>query len=329
MALTVRHAALALALSAFALPASATDIVIYTGGAPDGKGSTYHNGMGQGLMEVLEDLSEPYGYNVRRIPSGGAVANARACAAETDNICFGIGQGGLTYPEVESGAVSIIRNDLPGECALAFTNEPRLPNWRSVVENAGRVTFVVPEGSGSEAFIKKVFESEQALQGVSPKFEYASGSANIIERVKATRGAVGVFYSYPNPTEGMINDAAEEDLTVMGILSPAVARTDDAYYLNRKAPFELSWLGFGTTKTVAAMCSKALLFAANPETLGDEWARGDFEEMISKLQQLPASDFVPGDGPLAKLMRTVEDLSEEYGVNEMVDDLEKQVKEQL
>ncbi|MEL6219288.1 MAG: hypothetical protein AAFR79_12620 [Pseudomonadota bacterium] len=329
MALRMTFAAIGFAVASAAAPAGATDIVIYTGGAPTGEGSTYHNGMGQGLKEVLEDLSEPYGYTVRRVPSGGAVANARACAQEADNICFGIGQGGLTYAEVEAGQTTIIRNDLPGECAMAFTNEPRLPNWRSVMENAKRVTFVVPKDSGTEAFIKKVFETEPRLAGVSPKFEYASGMNNILSTVQSIRGAVGVFYAYPNPTEGMINAAAEADMTVMGILSPAVAKTDDAYYLNRKAPYELSWFGLGKTQTVAAMCSKALLFAATPANVKDEWARGDFEDMITQLQQLPASDFVPGDGPLAKLMRTVEDLSEEYGVNEMVEDLEAQVKENL
>ncbi|GMG82861.1 hypothetical protein LNKW23_20740 [Paralimibaculum aggregatum] len=319
--------ALGLALGLLAMPAAATDIVIYTGGAPTGEGSTYHNGMGQGLKEVLEELSEPYGYTVRRVPSGGAVANANACAEETDNICFGIGQGGLTYDAVEAGRTMILRNDLPGECAMAYTNEPRLPNWASVMENAKRVTFVVAEGSGSEAFVKKIFEAEPALQGMTPKFAYVSGMEAQIAKVKDTRGAVGVFYAYPNPTEGTINEASDEELTIMGILSPAVARTDSAYYLNRKAPYELTWLGLGKTKTVRAMCSKALLFAGDPARLSDEWARGDFEEMLAKLKQLPASAFVPDGGPLSDLMQTVEELSEEYGVNEMVTDLEEQVKE--
>lgn len=326
MTLQLNLAALGLA-AALAVPAQATDIVIYTGGAPTGEGSTYHNGMGQGLKEVLEDISEQYGYTVRRIPSGGAVANANACAEESEHICFGIGQGGLVYDAVQAGQTQIVRSDLPGECAMGYTNEPRLPNWSSVMKNAKRVTFVVSEGSGSEAFVKKIFESEPSLQGVSPKFAYVSGMENQIAAVKSTRGAVGVFYAYPNPTEGTINEAADEDLTVMGILSPAVARTSDAFYLNRKAPYELSWLGLGTTKTVKAMCSKALLFASDPSRLSDEWAQGDFEEILTKLAQLPASAFVPDGGPLADLMSTVEGLAEEYGVNEMVDDLEEQVGE--
>jgi hypothetical protein len=329
MAAQYKLAALGLALAVLAAPAGATDIVIYTGGAPTGEGSTYHNGMGQGLQEVLEELSEPYGYTVRRIPSGGAVANANACAEETDNICFGIGQGGLTYDAVEAGRTQIVRADLPGECAMAYTAEPRLPNWRSVMDNAGRVTFVVSEGSGSEAFIRKVFATEPELQGTEPNFAFVSGMQAQIDKVKSTRGAVGVFYAYPNPTEGTIKEAADEDMTIMGILSPAVARTDPAYYLNRKAPYELSWFGLGKTRTVEAMCSKALLFAGDPALIKDEWARGDFEEMIAKLKQLPASAFVPEGGPLSKLMGEVEKLSEEYGVNEMVEDLDRQVREKL
>jgi len=322
-------ALVALGLAAAALPAAATDIVIYTGGAPTGEGSAYHNGIGKGLEETIEEISEQYGYTVRRVPSGGAVANARACAEEQTHICFGIGQGGLTYPEVESGAIRVLRDDLPGECALAFTREARLPNWGSVIENAERVTFVVPENSGSEAFIRKVFSLEPPLAGIEPTFAYASGPDAILKAVQETRGAVGVYYAYPDPTSGLINAAAEAELTVMGILSPEVARSDDAYYLNRKVPFQLSWFGLGTTRTVRAMCSKALLFAGDPSKISDEWARGDAEEIISRLESMPADAFVPEDGPLSKLMKNVEGLSEEYGVNEMVEDLEDQVTETL
>lgn len=309
--------------------ASATDIVIYTGGAPTGEGSTYHNGMGLAVQEQLEELAEPYGYDVRRVPSGGAVANAQACATETENICFGIGQGGLTYDPVESGATQIVRDDLPGECAMAFTAEGRLPNWKSVMENAERVTFVAPEGSGSAAFVRKVFEAEPALEGVEPNFLHVSGQEAIIDAVQNNRGAVGVFYAYPNPTDGLINAASDAGLTVMGILSPAVARESDDYYLNRKAPYELTWFGLGETKTVRAMCSKALLFAGDPDRLEDTWAQGDFEEMIDRLEALPADAFVPQGGPLARLMREVEGLSEEYGVSEMVTDLDRQVSERF
>ncbi|MEM9220859.1 MAG: hypothetical protein AAGB11_00445 [Pseudomonadota bacterium] len=309
--------------------AGATEIVIYTGGAPTGEGSTYHNGMGKAVEEQLRDLARPYGYEVRRIPSGGAVANADACARETLNICFGIGQGGLTYQPVESGAITVVRNDLPGECAMAFTAEPRLPNWRSVMDNARRVTFVVPEGSGSEAFIRKVFQSEPRLAGTQPNFEFVRGQDMILNTVKNTRGAVGVFYAYPNPTDGMIHAAYEDDMDIMGILSPAVAQGSNDFYLNRKAPYALSWFGLGETKTERAMCSKALLFAGDPSRLEDTWAQADYEEFIAKMKALPASAFVPQDGPLSKLMKEVEGLSEEYGVSEMVSDLERQVSEQL
>lgn len=309
--------------------AGATDIVIYTGGAPTGEGSTYHNGMGLAVEEQLRELARPFGYEVRRVPSGGAVANAEACATETENICFGIGQGGLAYPAVESGAVQVVRNDLPGECAMAFTTEPRLPNWRTVMENAERVTFVVPEKSGSEAFIRTIFAAEPTLQGKQPNFRFVSGQQNILDAVGSTRGAVGVFYAYPNPTTGLINAAAKAKMTVMGILSPAVAQQSSDYYLNRKAPYELSWFGLGTTRTDRAMCSKALLFAGDPARLEDTWAQADYREFIDSLKAMPEDAFVPADGPLARLMKEVEGLSEEYGVAEMVDDLDKQVSEQV
>lgn len=309
--------------------AQATDILIHTGGAPTGEGSTYHTGYGQAVEEQLRELAKPFGYNVRRVPSNGAVANANACAAETQNICFGIGQGGLTYDAVNSGATQVVRNDLPGECAFAFTAEPRLPNWKSVVENARRVTFVVPEGSGSEAFIRRVFAAEPGLQGVQPNFKFAKGQDAIFADVKANRGAVGVFYAYPNPTAGTIHAAYEADMTVMGILSPAVAQESKDYYLNRKAPYSLTWYGLGETKTEAAMCSKALLFAGQPAKLVDTWAQGDYQEFLDKLKALPPEAFIPSEGSLSRLMREVEGLSDEYGVSEMVTDLNQQAAERF
>ena len=324
-----RGLAVVAVLAGTMVAAHATEIVIYTGGAPTGEGSTYHNGMGKAVEERLRELARPYGYDVRRIPSGGAVANANACAQETENICFGIGQGGIEYEAVESGATQIVRDDLPGECAMAFTAEPRLPNWKSVMENAARVTFVVPEGSGSEAFIRKVFEAEPSLAGTEPTFQYASGQDAIFEAVRATRGAVGVFYAYPNPTDGMVNSAYEGEMTVMGILSPAVAQESDDFYLNRKAPYSLSWFGLGETRTERAMCSKALLFAGDPSKLADTWAQGDYEELITELKGMSPEAFIPEDGPLSRLMKEVEGLSEEYGVTEMVSDLQGQVAERF
>lgn len=312
-----------------AASAQSTEILIYTGGAPTGEGSTYHTGMGLAVEEQLREMAQPFGYEVRRVPSGGAVANANACAEETQNICFGIGQGGIEYDAVASGETQIIRSDLPGECAMAFTSEPRLPNWRSVMDNARRVTFVVPEGSGSEAFIRNMFAEEPELQGIEPTFHYASGQETIFNAVRATRGALGVFYAYPNPTEGMVNAAYDGGMTIMGILAPAVAQDSSDYYLNRKAPYDLAWLGLGETRTVPAMCSKALLFAGNPDKLTDTWAQGDYQEFIDTLKALPAEAFIPDGGPLARLMREVETLSEEYGVNEMVTDLEGQVSQRL
>lgn len=322
-------AVLTVLFTASAASAQSTQIVIYTGGAPTGEGSTYHTGYGQAVEEQLTELAKPYGYEVRRVPSGGAVANANACANETANICFGIGQGGLSYDAVAAGDTRVVRADLPGECAFAFTSEPRLPNWKSVVENAARVTFVVPEGSGSEAFIRRVFAAEPELQGVQPNFKYASGQDNIFAAVKGQRGAVGVFYAYPNPTSGLINAAFEDEMTIMGILAPEVAQQSNEYYLNRKAPYSLSWYGLGETLTVPAMCSRAILFAGNPEKLTDTWAQGDYQEFIDRLTSLPADAFVPQDGPLSRLMREVEGLSEEFGVSEMVTDLESQAAERL
>lgn len=312
-------------------PAQSDDIIIYTGGAPTGEGSSYHMGMGQGVEDMLKPLAKQYGYNIVRVPTGGAVDNARRVATHKDTLVFGIGQGGLAYPEVEGGKITVLRNDLPGECAMAFTREGRLTNWKSITANASKITWVVPENSGSAAFIKKLYTLDPEFGGQEPKFAYVSGQNAIIQTLKnpGNRGYVGFFYAYPNPSTGMVNAAATEDLNVIGVLSPEVAKTDKAFYLNRKAPYELTLFGLGTTKTIRAMCSKALLFVNDPQGITDDWVRGDAEQIIEAVSGAKPEAFIPQNGPLASLMLEVEGLAEEYGVNEMADDLSNQVESTL
>ena len=307
---------------------SSEEVQVFTGGAPDGTGSTYHEGMGQGVEDMLKPIAKQYGYTVTRVPSSGAVDNARRVASVKDGLALGIGQGGLSYAEVDAGSTMILRTDLPGECAMAFTREARLTNWKSIIANARRVTWVVPENSGSEAFIRKLYSVDPNFAGVEPKFSFTSGQDAILAKLNdpSKRGHVGFFYAYPNPAKGMVRAAADAELNVIGVLSPEVAKSDPAFYLNRRAPYQLSLFGFGSTKTVRAMCSKAILFSSNPAAIADDWTREDAEEMVKALKAAPASAFVPQNGALASIMLEVEGLSEEYGISEMADDLAKEVE---
>ena len=309
--------------------ASAADILIYTGGGEgkSGAGSTYHEGIGQGVADYLEDIAKEYGYGIRLVPSNGAVDNANKVGASKGNIVLGIGQGGLEYAAVKSGKTKIVRKDLPGECAMAFTKEPRIGDWGDVTVNADRVTWVVPKDSGSEAFIEKLYAEDEKFVGKKPTFQYVSGSENIVATVNnpANRGTVGFFYAYPNPTSGLVQSASKADMKIFGVLSPDVAKGDSAYYLNRTAPYELAWFGFGETKTTRAMCSKALLFVNDIEKIEDTWAAADARAILTALETAPADAFTPTSGSLAKLMTKIESMSEEYGVSDMVKDLEAQV----
>lgn len=315
----------AIAFGAIAASASADNITIYTGGAPTGEGSAYHEGIGQGVADFLEPIADRLGMEIVLVPTSGAVDNAKRLAAH-NGIAFGIGQGGLTYDEVTAGTTKLLRNDLPGECAVSFTAEPRIQDWGEIVANAARVTWVVPENSGSEAFIKKLYAEDENFPG-TPKFKFVSGAENIIATVNnpVNRGAVGFYYAYPSGTSGLINSAAKSDMAIFGVLSPAIAKSDDSFYLNRKAPYQMAYWGFGDTKTTRAMCSKALLMASDPAKITDDWNRADAEEIYAAVAAASAAAFVPKTGPLAGLMSKVEQMSEEFGVNEMVSDLEAQV----
>ena len=308
--------------------ASADTITIYTGGAPSGEGSAYHEGIGQGVADFLAPIADDLGMEISLVPTSGAVDNADRLA-EHEGIAFGIGQGGLSYAPVEAGDVQILRNDLPGECAMSFTTEPRITEWADIVENAARVTWVVPENSGSEAFIRKLYAEDLNFAGKTPRFEFVDGAENIVATVTnpANRGTVGFYYAYPRGSAGLVKMAADADATVFGVLSPDIARQDDAYYLNRRAPYKMTYLGFGETMTARAMCSGSLLMAADPSSIEDPWMAADAEQIFTALKEAPAGAFVPSNGPMAKMMAKVEELSDRHGISEMVSDLETQISE--
>lgn len=316
----------ATAMIAMAGAAAADSITIYTGGAPTGEGSAYHEGIGQGVADFLEPIADRLGMEIKLVPTKGAVDNAKRLATH-DGIAFGIGQGGLVYDEIEAGKTKLLRKDLPGECAMSFTAEPRIGNWGDIVSNANRITWVVPEDSGSEAFIRKLYAEDANFDG-EPRFKFVTGAENIIATVgnPANRGTVGFYYAYPRGNAGLVNMAAKEDMSVFGVLSPDVAKLDDAFYLNRQAPYQMAYWGLGETKKTRAMCSKALLMATDPANITDPWAQADAAEIMAAVKAASAQAFVPKNGPLAGLMAKVEEMSDEFGINEMVADLEAQVQ---
>ncbi len=93
----------------------ADQIVIYTGGGTgtSGAGSTYHEGIGQGVADFLKPVADKFGYDVILVPSNGAVDNANKVGATSTTIALGIGQGGLEYDAVKKKVAS-------ASCAMTF-----------------------------------------------------------------------------------------------------------------------------------------------------------------------------------------------------------------
>ena len=96
-----RILAIAALLAGTTAAAGATEILIYTGGAPTGEGSTYHNGMGVAVEEQLKELARHLRHEVQnRVPLGRRLSptRKRLRGRKTENICFGLSPGRYRLP---------------------------------------------------------------------------------------------------------------------------------------------------------------------------------------------------------------------------------------
>jgi len=317
-------AAGALAAALVAGAAQAQVAYLGTGGAPTGKGSNYYEGYGPAIQDALNPLLTALLYPELELrPSNGTGANIAACAAETSDLCFGLAQGDSspTYDAVKSGEVVIVRADLPAECGFAFASNPEINNWTTVQKYARRITFYMPPNSGTADYFANLSSVDRDFTGIDVKIEYIDGGASaLLDAVADDPRGIGLTVTFPNPGGGIIKSAADRGFEVFGAASPSMRtlKHEDGspmYQVNPGVPYKFAWLGFGETKTTVSLCAPAAIVATNPDQIADDLVREDMETLIRQIRRLPADEFTPKRGPLARLFKEVNELSTSVGLD--------------
>ena len=326
----------AAALALAAAPAHAAYLV-----SGSGEGSTYKNGYAGPIVEAVSPFTEAALFGeVEDRDGSGTVGNLETCAAEKQDMCFGIGQGNIVAksPQVANGEVCIIRADLEPEYGFAFLNNKRLKDYGAIRKNweAGRISFVVSStSSGSRGTLEEI----RAAAGFDPakaKIEELGSWDAVIREVKRNPRAVGFTHRFADPS-GFLSDLVDDhDLTVTGMAERALRREKHAngepvYTVNTHVPYDTEGvLGAGGVATTASLGTPVVLFGNCPDKM-TEFGE-DAAEVHAQIAKLPREDFAVDLGWMADISNTIAATAEQGGADEgwkLFDDMIKKGGELL
>ncbi|HUF56102.1 MAG TPA: hypothetical protein VMM55_06015 [Thermohalobaculum sp.] len=312
-----------LVAAAFALSSGAVDAAYLVSGT--GSGSTYKTGYAPAVVEAISPATEAVFFGEVEDRDGkGTVSNLEVCAAETEDLCFGIGQGDVVAgsPQVASGDVCIIRSDLEAEYAFAFVDNSQLQDYADLRANweRGRITFYTSEtSSGSLATLENLREAAGFDPGTA-KIETLPDWDAVIQKVASDPRAVGFTVRYADPTGFLSELVDDHGFTVLGVAERAMRRLSHAdgspvYTVSLDVPYDTKGiLGAGGMSTTPSLGAPVVLFGNCPDKLGDFAAdAGDAHDAI---RQLPASAFDVKLGWMADLQSKIADQSQQMGGDE-------------
>ena len=311
------------AAAALALSAGTANAAYLVSGT--GSGSTYKTGYAPSIVEAISPATEAVFFGEVEDRDGkGTVSNLEVCAAETEDLCFGIGQGDVVAdsPQVASGDVCILRSDLAPEYAFAFVDNAQLQDYADLRANweRGRITFYTSEtSSGSLATLENLREAA-GFDPATAKIETLPDWNAVIEKVGSDPRAIGFTVRYADPT-GFLSDLVDDHgFNVLGVAERTMRRAQHAdgsavYTVNLDVPYDTKGLlGAGGMATTPSIGAPVVLFGNCPDKLGD--FAGDAREAHETIRQLPASAFDVELGWMADIQSTIADQSQQMGGDE-------------
>ena len=273
--------------------AYAQEAYLVTGTGPN---STYKNGYAGPIVEALSPITEAELYgDVEDRNGNGTVGNLATCAAESFDLCFGIGQGNIVAgsQEVANGEVCVIRADLEPEYTFLFSNNDRLGDWGAIRRQweAGRVVIYTSDtSSGSLGTLQAIAE---ATGFTNARVETLPSWDAVIQKVKSDPRAVGFTHRFADPS-GFLNDLVDDHgMTVTGLAERALRRLTHAngepiYSVNMEVPYDVYRVNTAVN-TTPSMGSPVVLFGTCPSQYGSE---APFVEAVhAEIAGLDASEF--------------------------------------
>jgi len=273
-----------------------------------GTTSTYKNGYAPSVVKAISPITEEalFGKTENR-DGGGTLDNITGCAAETESLCFGLGQGNVVAAsdEVANGKVCVVRSDLEPEFTFLFSNG-QIDEWGTVRKNwaAGRVALVTSaESSGSKATAQDIIAASEDLAN-APVEELENWDA-VVAAVKDNPRKIGFTHRYADPS-GFLNDLGDDhDLNVFGLAEKGLrdvkhADGADVYTVDR-APYNMSKRTLSVESAIS-MATPVVLFGNCASTLTNEGDREFLDKVHADIAALPAESFAVDLGAITNFV---------------------------
>lgn len=261
-----------------------------------GEGSTYKMGYAPSIIEAISPITEEALFGkVENRDGKGTVDNLIVCAAETETLCFGVGQGNLVAKseQVVNGDVCIVRSDLPAEFAFLFSNG-QITDWGSVRKNwgAGRIALATSaSSSGSRATLDAIRQSAADL--ADAKIEELESWDAVIDAAKTNPRVVGFTHRYPDPSGFLDTLGDDHDLQVFGLAERglrAVKHEDGgSVYTVDTVPYNISKRTLSVESTVS-MGTPVVLFGNCPTKLSNQSDHEFAAEVHEKIKSTVDAD---------------------------------------
>lgn len=282
---------------------------IFTGGE---KGA-YHSTFCPPLPNVLNQ-SMFSGY--RCTSSGGTLENIQQVLSKPSNIGFVqldvLAREMADKPELPK-QLTVIRKDIACEGLWMVTKNEKLKTYGDVLGYARRINFVLPpQTSGSASSFNFIQKLDPDGLGRATKIRYVNDATTVINTI-ASGGddSVGFFVQFADPENANIKAMVEKGLIVVPVVSREIANAkvgDDNLY--NVQSFSLKAGGFfkdGDDRVTA--CTPVAVITGNPDNQKDANGRDDQKDLIKAVRDVPASQLLPQDNRLAKLMQGMKRLS--------------------
>jgi len=260
-------------VTALALSQSVSAAYLVSG---TGEGSTYKTGYAPSVISAVSSITEEALFGKLEDRDGkGTVDNLKVCAAETETLCFGVGQGNVvaTSEQVQNGDVCVVRSDLPAEFAFLFSNG-QISDWGNVRKNwaVGRITLVTSAASsGSAATLEAIRQSAADL--ADAKIQELESWDAVIDAVKNNPRMIGFTHRYPDPSGFLDTLGDDHKLQVFGLAERglrAVKHEDGgSVYTVDTVPFNISKRTLSVESTVS-MGTPVVLFGNCPTKLSNQ-----------------------------------------------------------
>ncbi len=296
--------ALALALGAFALPASANQI--NTGG----EAGAYQKSFCPALSAQLKLAQFDYACT----PSAGTRENIERVLSKPRQLGYGqLDVFALETRQLKAeAALTLVRQDDVRECVFAVTRNKDISNYGELAANAGRLRFILPPAtSGSFGTFQFLSSIDANGLGKAKSVSNAASPEDAIREALSADDTVSLFVQFADPDSPRFELVRKLGGHVVPVIDRTILRQEVAgkkiYFAQETQVENAQWVK--SAHKVVTACTPLVVFTGSPDSVSGEQAKKDHADLIRTVSALKSGSLLPEESLFQKLIKRTKELS--------------------